>query len=157
MPCNVLQPPSTLSSTPPTALPLLSLLLLLLLLHLLPPLVLILPLALATFALFTPLVPLPRRCSIEIQFPPSHPSHLPPPVPLSLSLHSRLPSLLLPSLHSGNPEDSRKEATGCIPRDKLRGSIIHGNLLLRLCLKTWMLFSRFHATFPRRENDIESR
>lgn len=44
MPCNVLQPPSTLSSTPPTALPLLSLLLLLLLLHLLPPLVLILPL-----------------------------------------------------------------------------------------------------------------
>lgn len=76
---------------------------------------------------------------------------------LSLSLHSRLPSLLLPSLHSGNPEDSRKEATGCIPRDKLRGSIIHGNLLLRLCLKTWMLFSRFHATFPRRENDIESR
>lgn len=44
-----------------------------------------------------------------------------------------------PSLHSGNPEDSRKEATGCIPCDKLRGSIIHGNLL-RLCLKTlWTL------------------
>lgn len=98
MPCNVLQPPSTLSSTPPTALPLLSLLLLLLLLHLLPPLVLILPLALATFALFTPLVPLPWRCSIEIQFPPSHPSHLPPPVPLSLSTPDSLPSFFLLSI-----------------------------------------------------------
>lgn len=137
MPCNVLQPPSTLLLL--LHLPLLSLLLL----HLLPPLVLIFPLALAAFALFTPLVPLPWRCSIEIQFPPSHPSHLPPPVPLS----TRLPSLLLslPSLHSGNPEDSRKEATGCIPCDKLRGSIIHGNLL-RLCLKTWMLFSRLFFT-----------
>ena len=156
MPCNVLQPPSTLSSTPPTALPLLSLLLLLLLLHLLPPLVLILPLV---PSLYSPLS-FPCRGGVRSKFNFHRVTPLtyrPLFLSLSLSLHSRLPSLLLPSLHSGNPEDSRKEATGCIPRDKLRGSIIHGNLLLRLCLKTWMLFSRFHATFPRRENDIESR
>ena len=59
---------------------------------------------------------------------------------------NRLPSLLLScfprlSLHSGNPEDSGKEATGCIPCDKLRGSIIHGNLL-RLCLRRGCSFPR---------------
>lgn len=47
----------------------------------------------------------------------------------------------LVSPHSGNPEDSGKEATGCIPCDKLRGSIIHGNLL-RLCLRRGCSFPR---------------
>lgn len=126
MPCNVLQPPST----PPT--------------YSISLFFLLFSSSIFSFsfslslALFAPLAPPPWRCSIEIQFPPSHPSHLPPPLLLS----TRLPLPFFssfPSLHSGNPEDSRKEATGCIPCDKLRGSIIHGNLL-RLCLKTlWTL------------------
>lgn len=63
---------------------------------------------------------------------------LSPTTPCFSSSATLLRSLLLScfplSLHSGNPEDSGKEATGCIPCDKLRGSIIHGNLL-RLCLR----------------------
>ena len=33
-----------------------------------------------------------------------------------------------PPHRSGDPQHPGKEATGCIPRDKLRGSIIHRNL-----------------------------
>lgn len=69
------------------------------------------------------------RCSIEIQFPPTHPSHLP---TLSPFLHLLLYiSHETPPHHSGDPQHPGKEATGCIPRDKLRGSIIHGNLLFK--------------------------
>lgn len=78
----------------------------------------------------------PWRCSIEIQFPPTHPSHLPTylrPHPSftssSFFFFSTSPITPLRSPYpSGDPQHSGKEATGCIPRDKLRGSIIHGNL-----------------------------
>lgn len=97
MPCNVLQPPSTLSSTPPTALPLLSLLLLLLLLHLLPPLVLILPLV---PSLYSPLS-FPCRGGVRSKFNFHRVTPLtyrPLSLSLSLSTPDSLPSFFLLSI-----------------------------------------------------------
>lgn len=53
--------------------------------------------------------------------------------PLSPTLSPVLHLLLYisygtPPHYSRGPQHPGKEATGCIPRDKLRGSIIHGNL-----------------------------
>lgn len=111
----------------------------------LPSLALRLSLYPARFLLFPPFpaLPPPRfsrsgslpswRCSIEIQFPPTHPSHLPtylrPHPSFTSSSFSTFP-ITPPRLpyRSGDPQHSGKEATGCIPRDKLRDSIIHGNL-----------------------------
>lgn len=82
----------------------------------------------------------PWRCSIEIQFPPTHPlspTYLPtylrphPSFTSSSSFFFFSTSPITPPrspYRTGDSQHSGKEATGCIPRDKLRGSIIHGNL-----------------------------
>lgn len=133
MPCNVLQPPSTFYSSYCSHHPLLPL-------SPPPPPSYLLPfsfsLLLSPLLLYSPLSFLCRggvrsKFNFHRATPLTyHPLFLfirhPPPFPSSFVLSS--------SLHSGNPEDSGKEATGCIPCDKLRGSIIHGNLL-RLCLR----------------------
>lgn len=75
-----------------------------------------------------------RRGSIEIQFPPTHPSHLPSALFSATAASSSSSSSTSPVTspqpprRSGDPQHPGKEATGCIPCDKLRGSIIHGNL-----------------------------
>lgn len=123
MPCNVLQPP-TLPPLRPSS----------------PVFISLFPSALPLSWSPSSVLPPPRfsrpsgslpswRCSIEIQFPPTHPSHLPTLSPfLYLLLYI---SYETPPHHSGDPQHPGKEATGCIPCDKLRGSIIHGNLLFK--------------------------
>lgn len=143
--CNVLQPPSTLHS------PVFHLSLLLPPPHLSPscPLHRLLPPRRSSDS--TP----SWRCSIEIQFPPAHPSHLSTFNPLALSLvvlfstssssspSSSISPITPPRLphYSGDPQHPGKEATGCIPRDKLRSSIIHRNLQVPL-------FKRHFLTVP---------
>lgn len=103
------------------------------------------------------------RCSIEIQFPPAHPSHLPTfslPLPLFLYYLLRLLLLLYISYNSSRPPSpfGRPSAPGkgshCIPRDKLRGSIIHGNLQAPLFKRRPSSISPGRRRRYRRHRDI---
>lgn len=115
MPCNVLQPPSTFYSSYHT----ISLFLLY-----------------SSFAFSFCTIQRSRSSVVAVFDRNSISTGLPLSPTTPLLLYATLCSLLLslPSLHSGNPEHPGKQATGCIPCNKLRGSIIHGNLL-RLCLR----------------------
>lgn len=59
-----------------------------------------------------------------------------------------------PPYHSGDPQHPGKEATGCIPRDKLRGSIIHGNLQAPLFKRRPSSISPGRRRRYRRHRDI---
>lgn len=135
MPCNVLQPPS---SHPFHLRSSLSLSLFPFSLRHRSPIVL-LPLACYHHALATPLA-LSRRGGVRSKFnfhQPTPLTYLPSASPSPcFSTTSSASSFFStspitppgPPHHSGDPQHPGKEATGCIPRDKLRGSIIHGNL-----------------------------
>lgn len=122
MPCNVLQPPSP--PFPPAALGL----------SLFPPLFCP-PLPAATTPLHShPSDSLHRRSGVRSKFNFHRPTpltylpsatlfHLPPSFSTSPVTPTRPPRTVRETLGTRG-----KEATGCIPRDKLRGSIIHGNL-----------------------------
>lgn len=125
MPCNVLQPPSNSPLSRPPSLPLSRAF----------SSVPLFPRATHHPALAAPA--LSRRGGVRSKFNFHRPTPLtylptfglipllPPPPPPSLHFLYFPPRL---PYRSGDPQHSGKEATGCIPRDKLRGSIIHGNL-----------------------------